>query len=159
MAQAEELDLGQGAGGGRTGAGVEERQLTDQLAGAEHGQHVLPAVGGSAVELHLALGDHVQAVAGVAFVEQRVATGEGRLAHGGAELRGLLVVERREERRAPQNIVHEFSPMSTCSGNRGPHFAGRVKQCDQSQGCRTGVPFRAAGGRSEGPRAQVRPSG
>ncbi len=62
------------------------------------------------MQLHLALGDHVQAVAGVALVEERVATGECRLTHRGAQLGSLLVIERREERGAPQNVVHEFSP-------------------------------------------------
>ncbi|GAA2932610.1 hypothetical protein GCM10020221_30510 [Streptomyces thioluteus] len=62
------------------------------------------------MELHLALGHHVEAVARVAFVEQGVAPRESDLAHGGAQLSGLLVIERREERGAPQNVVHEFSP-------------------------------------------------
>ena len=76
MAQAEQLDLGQRGGGGRTRARVEEGQLTDQLAGAEHGEHVLPAVGGGAVELHLALGHHIEPVARVALVEEGVAARE-----------------------------------------------------------------------------------
>lgn len=59
------------------------------------------------MELHLALGDHVQAIAGVPFVEERVTPREGDLSHGGAQLSGLLVIERREERGAPQNVVHE----------------------------------------------------
>ncbi len=45
-------------------------ELTDQLTRADHGEHVLAAVGGGAVQLHLALGDHVQAVARVPLVEQ-----------------------------------------------------------------------------------------
>ncbi|GAA2450545.1 hypothetical protein GCM10010388_44970 [Streptomyces mauvecolor] len=40
-------------------------------------------------------------------MEEGVAAGERHLTHRGAELRGLLVIERREERGAPQNVVHE----------------------------------------------------
>src|SRR5690606_19493765 len=91
-------------------------EFADQLARAEHRQHVLPAVGGGAVELHLALGHHVQPVSGVALVEERVASGERRLGHGSTQLSGLLPVERREERGAPQNVVHEFSPCRAAHG-------------------------------------------
>ncbi|GGS85376.1 hypothetical protein GCM10010254_01360 [Streptomyces chromofuscus] len=49
-------------------------------------------------------------------MEQGVTPREGHLTHGGAQLRGLLVVERREERIAPQNVVHEFSPCRPAQG-------------------------------------------
>ncbi len=120
VAEAEELHLGQRGRGGGTRARVEERQLTDQLAGAEDRQHVLAPVGGGAVELHLALGDHIEAVTRVTLVEQRVAAREGHLTHRGAELRGLLVIERREKRGAPQNVVHEFSPCRPVQGTVVP---------------------------------------
>ncbi|GAA2635031.1 hypothetical protein GCM10010425_40560 [Streptomyces spororaveus] len=71
-------------------------------------------------------------------MEQGVTACEGHLAHGGAELRGLLVIERREERGAPQNVVHEsLSYVDRLRGTDAPYFAGRLYQCDQSQGCRT----------------------
>jgi hypothetical protein len=120
VAEAEELDLGEGGGGRGARPGVEEGQLTDQLAGAEDRQHVLAAVGGGAVQLDLAFGDHVEAVARFALVEERVAAGERRFTHRGAELRGLLVIERREERGAPQNVVHEFSPCRPAQGTLVP---------------------------------------
>ncbi|GAA1235220.1 hypothetical protein GCM10009646_24570 [Streptomyces aureus] len=41
-------------------------------------------------------------------MEEGVSAREGHLTHGGAELRGLLIIERREKRGAPQNVVHEF---------------------------------------------------
>lgn len=56
------------------------------------------------MELHFAFGDHVQAVARVPFVEEGVTAREGDLSHGGAQLSGLLVIERREKRGAPQNV-------------------------------------------------------
>ncbi|GGP74934.1 hypothetical protein GCM10010278_61540 [Streptomyces melanogenes] len=49
-------------------------------------------------------------------MEEGVAAGERHLTHRGAELRGLLIIERREERGAPQNVVHEFSPCRPVQG-------------------------------------------
>ncbi|GAA2435181.1 hypothetical protein GCM10010433_39940 [Streptomyces pulveraceus] len=72
------------------------------------------------MELHLALGDHVEAVARVALVEERVAACESHLTHRGAELRGLLIIERREKRGAPQNVVHEISPCRPVQGTVVP---------------------------------------
>ncbi|GDY75149.1 hypothetical protein SAV31267_046340 [Streptomyces avermitilis] len=59
-------------------------------------------------------------------MEQGVAAREGHLTHGGAELRGLLVIERREERGAPQNVVHEFSPCRPAQGILLPRYQGTV---------------------------------
>ena len=78
------------------------------------------------MELDLALGDHVEAVARVALVEEGVTAREGHLTHGGAQLRGLLVIERREERGAPQNVVHEFSPCRPAQGILLPVYQGTV---------------------------------
>ncbi|GAA2317635.1 hypothetical protein GCM10010431_43220 [Streptomyces kunmingensis] len=52
-------------------------------------------------------------------MKQGIATREGHLTHGGAELRGLLVIERREERGAPQNVVHEFLSYVACTVGDG----------------------------------------
>ncbi|GAA1357597.1 hypothetical protein GCM10009612_25910 [Streptomyces beijiangensis] len=49
-------------------------------------------------------------------MEEGVAACERHLTHRGAQLSGLLVIERREERGAPQNVVHEFSPCRPAQG-------------------------------------------
>ena len=73
VAEAEQLRLGDGRGGHRARAGVEEAELAEHLAGAEDRDEVLAAVGARAAELDLALGDDVERVAPVALVEEHVA--------------------------------------------------------------------------------------
>lgn len=91
------------------------------------------------MQLHLALGHDIQPVAGVALVEQGVTACEGHLAHGGAELRGLLIIERREERGAPQNVVHEcLSYVDRLRGTWSPILPdGSNSAINHYQGCRT----------------------
>ena len=65
-------------GGGRgAGAGVEQAQLAEHLARAEHRQQVLPAVAAGAAELDLALDDDVEPVALVALGEEHLAASRG----------------------------------------------------------------------------------
>lgn len=78
------------------------------------------------MKLDLALGDDIEPVARVALVEEGVAPCERHLTHGGAQFRGLLVVESREERIAPQNVVHEFSPCRPAQGVDSPACQGTV---------------------------------
>ncbi|EDY52144.1 hypothetical protein SSCG_05281 [Streptomyces clavuligerus] len=83
-------------------------------------------------------------VSGVALVEERVTAGERHLTHRAAKLRGLLIIERREERGAPQNVVHEFSPCRPAQGPWPPMMPDRT------------VPVRHRAGP---PRGTVRPPG
>src|SRR5690606_19101881 len=68
--EAEQLRLGHSGDGGRTWARIEEAELTDDLAGADHGQQVLAAIGGLAADLELARGDDVELVTGIALMEE-----------------------------------------------------------------------------------------
>ena len=121
-------------------------ELIGELSLFDPGPRTATATALTEVKLHRTSPDGRENM--LAVVEQGVAACERHLTHGGAKLRGLLVVESREERVAPQNVVHEFSPCRPAQGiflphvpgDRVPHFAGRSKQCDLSQGCRTGVP-------------------
>ena len=56
--------------GGRARARVEQRQLAELVGRAHHRDQVLPAVGGLPAELHLAGQHDVEAVAGLALVEE-----------------------------------------------------------------------------------------
>src|SRR3546814_4054321 len=68
-----ERGVGDGGDGGGARARVEERELTEHGARTEDGQEVLATVRGGAAELHLALEDDVELVAGVTFVEEDLA--------------------------------------------------------------------------------------
>ena len=97
--------VGDGGDGGRARTRVEERELAEHLAGAEDRQQVLAAVAGGAAQLHLAVEDDVELVAGVALVEEHVAAAQAVLAHRGAQRRGGLVVEGAEERCLAEHVV------------------------------------------------------
>src|SRR5207248_6906361 len=66
----------EGGGGRRAGFTVDGRELPEQLAGADHGDETLAAVGAEAGDLHTALDDQTDPVRGVALVEQRGARAE-----------------------------------------------------------------------------------
>ena len=105
MGQRGERRVGHRGDGRRARAGVEQGQLAEHLAGAEDREEVLAAVAGGAAELHLAVDDDVEPVAGVALVEEHVAAAQLRLAHRATQGGGGLVVERAEERRLTQYVV------------------------------------------------------
>src|SRR5205085_12232995 len=63
----------------RSRAGVEEGELAEHLPRAQDRQEVLPAVGGGAAELHLAVRDDVELVARVALVEEHLRSEERRV--------------------------------------------------------------------------------
>jgi hypothetical protein len=63
VVQRQELGGGHGGGGGGARARVEQGQLADDLAGAEHREQVLAAVGAGVAELHLPGEENVEAVA------------------------------------------------------------------------------------------------
>ncbi len=89
---------------------VEQRQLAEHLAGAEDRQQVLAAVAGGAAQLHLALGDDVELVAGVPLVEEHLAATQPDRAERAAQRSGRLVVERVEQRCLTQDVrVHGAS--------------------------------------------------
>ena len=118
---------GVGDGGDRRGAraGVEERELAEHLAGAHDREQVLAAVGGRAAELHLALGDDVELVAGVALVEEDVATAQLGLGHRAAQRGGRLVVERAEQRCLPKHVVVHVNPPWSVRPGPCPRDRGR----------------------------------
>jgi hypothetical protein len=97
--------VGDRRGGGRPGTRVEQRQLTEHLARAEHRQEVLPAVGGRTAQLDLARRHDVEPVAGIALGEEHVAAREPHLRHRRPQGRGGLVVERGEQRCVADLIV------------------------------------------------------
>src|SRR5690606_2125503 len=96
---------------GRARPGVEQRQLAEHLARAEHAQHVLPAVLGGAGELDLAFEHDVEPVAGLVLVEDRLAFGKLDLGDARPKRRGALPVERGEQGGLAQHVfgVHTAS--------------------------------------------------
>ena len=88
------------------GAGVEQRQLAEHLALAHDREQRLAAVGGGVPELDLAVGDDVQPVPGVALGEQDVPAEQPALLHGRLQGSGCLGVQRGEQRRAHEHVVH-----------------------------------------------------
>src|SRR5262249_37678874 len=73
LAQPGQPYVGDRGRGGRTRPGIEDGQLPDGVGGAHDRDQVLPAVGRAATELDLAGQHDVQAVAGLAFVEDHFA--------------------------------------------------------------------------------------
>ena len=111
--------VGDGGDRRRARAGVEQRQLAEHLARAEDRQQVLPAVGGGAAQLHLAVGDDVQLVALVALVEQHVPAAQPGVGHRCAQGGRGLVVEGAEQRSLAQHVVvHGGPPSSSVVGPR-----------------------------------------
>ena len=98
MGQRHQLGVGDGGDGRGPRSGVEQRQLTEHLARPEDGDQVLPAVGGGAAQLDLALDHDEQPVTGIAFVEQHLAAAQPALGHRGCQGVGRLVVELTEQR-------------------------------------------------------------
>jgi hypothetical protein len=93
VGQRHQRGVGDGGDGRLPRSRVEQRQLAEHLARAEHGQQVLAAVGGGPAELDLALDNDEQPVTGVAFVEQHLAATQPALRHGGGQRFGCLLVE------------------------------------------------------------------
>ena len=107
MPEPDEVGAGDGGRRRRAGARVEEAELTEHLAGAEYGEQVLAAVGGAAAELHLAGGDDVEPIAGLALLEQHVTTFDARTRHALKKSLRILVAQRSEEGGLTHNIdVH-----------------------------------------------------
>ena len=115
VADAEQLGLGHGGGGHGAGTGVEQAQLAEHLARAEDRHEVLAAVAAAAAELHLALTDHVEAVALVSLGEEHVAPLEARLGHRLHQRRGRLLVEGREQRGSSHHVVIHGRQCATSS--------------------------------------------
>src|SRR5690606_23870968 len=88
-------------------ARLEERELAEELAGAEDGQEVLPAVVRAVPELDLPLEDQVEPVAGAALVEEGLPAPQADLLHGLPQGSPGVVVEGSEERHgADRGVVH-----------------------------------------------------
>jgi predicted HAD superfamily Cof-like phosphohydrolase len=109
----EHAGRGDSRGGRRARARVEERELAEQLARAEDGEEVLAAVGGAVADLHLAVDEDVQTVAGLALAEQDLAATQLDLTHDlqqGAAVGLLEILEQRH--RVDDVTLHSASPSS-----------------------------------------------
>src|SRR5262245_49767476 len=129
----------QGAGRDRGGrrrsrTGIEQGQLAEHLSRSQDGQQVLAAVGGGPAELDLAVGDDVEAIPGVAFVEEHVAASDSGLRHRGSQRSGGIVIERREERCLTEHVVvHGSSSWPAQPTRRIPGYGSRVGRSRGSQ--------------------------
>src|SRR5690606_35408759 len=90
---------------------VEQRELTEHLAGAEDRQQVLATVARPAAQLDLALRDDVEPVARLALAEEHVTPDQLHGHHGLEERARLLAFHVREEGgREYDVVVHQWCP-------------------------------------------------
>ena len=102
--EVEEGRRGNGGCGGRARARIEERELTDDLSGAQDCEQRLAAVAGRVAELHLALGHDVQAIAEIAFVEESLSATQGRMTHLLLEGHLLCIIKATEQRHLADEV-------------------------------------------------------
>ena len=109
---------GHGGRGGGAGAGVEQGQLAEHLAGAEDGQQVLPAGRTAAAQLDLAADHDVEPVLGVALAEQHLALVQPDRAHGRSDSAVAASSSRPANSGASSRLrVHAVPPW--CQDRRG----------------------------------------
>ena len=90
---------------------VEQRQLAEHLARADHAEQVLPAVGRRPGELDLAVQHHVQPVAVLSLQEEMLAPGQLDVWHLPPERPRALLVEPFEQRCPPEHnfgVLHRI---------------------------------------------------
>jgi hypothetical protein len=104
----------------RTRPGIEQRQLAEHLAGTEHRQQVLAPVRGGARDLHLAVEDDEQAVAGIAFAENDMAAVHVARRHDARQCGGRVLIEGGEQRNLGEDALHVTSTSTRCLFEDGP---------------------------------------
>jgi hypothetical protein len=104
VAQPGQPAFGHRDGAGRTRPRIEQRQLAEHLAGAEHAEQVLAAVRGRTGQLDLAVQHDVQPVTRLTLAEQGLPAGQAYLGDVGPQCLGPLVIEGLEERGLAQNV-------------------------------------------------------
>jgi hypothetical protein len=136
VTQPDDDAVGERGRGGGAGAGVEERELAEHLTRALDAQQVLASVDRGDAELHLAVDDDVEAVAGLALDEDRGALVVGLLDHRGPQSDRGLVVECREQRSVPENVVHSSS---SCAVPRAGRSDGTTRPPTRSRRAQSGM--------------------
>ena len=97
----DDLRLFEGDPGGGVEASIEDRNFGNGFARQIDGQHLLAAAGGTLEDAHLAAGDNVQSVAGLALAEEQLARAEALARGPGRQGAQLLRGEAGEQGRAP----------------------------------------------------------
>src|SRR3954451_637702 len=118
--------------------GIEERKLAEHLSRTQHGEEVLAAVVRGARDLHLAVEDDEQPVAGVTFAEDDVAAVDVAGGHGGGQCRRRVLIERGEQRNLGEDAVHVTSTSSRGVSRRSASC--RESACRESVAQTTAAP-------------------
>ena len=95
-----DLSFFDGDGGGGVNSSIEDGQLSDGLTGLIDSQHLLAAVDRSLEDAHLAGGDDVQSMAGLALGKEQFAGLESLARGAGSQSAQFLGGEAGEQRRA-----------------------------------------------------------
>src|SRR5690606_662708 len=121
VAQPGQPRVGEPGGGRGARTGVEKGELAEHLAGPEHAEEVLSAIGRGTGQLDLALEHDVEPVAGLSLAEEGLSLRDLYLGDARAQGRGSLSIERGEQGCLAQHVV-------------GVHFASMTKVAPLGRG-------------------------
>ena len=106
MLERGELDIGERCGRRGARSRIEERELAEDVAGAEDGQQILAAIGGAAADLHLSGEDEEDPVARLALFENDGAAPLGATGQALSQGSARLIRQARKDRHASQQVFH-----------------------------------------------------